>query len=59
MIFKVKQNGVFQSRLVDFGYSHVAGNDFNVIYARVVNDITFQIFMVVVTIWNLYDKIIY
>ena len=59
MIFKVKQNGVLRSRLVDCGYSHVAGNDFKNSYGLVVNDIIFQIFMVAVMVWNLYAKIIY
>jgi len=40
-IFKTKQNGIFQARLVACGYSQIPGVDFQESYAPVINDVTF------------------
>jgi Reverse transcriptase (RNA-dependent DNA polymerase) len=52
-IFKVKQNGVFQARLVACGYSQIPEIDFNESFAPVINNISFQIMLIAKLVWNL------
>jgi Reverse transcriptase (RNA-dependent DNA polymerase) len=44
--FKIKRNGVYRARLVACGYSQVPGVDFQESFAPVINDVTFQILLV-------------
>ena len=52
-IFKIKRNGVFRARLVACGYSQIPGVDFNESFAPVINDVSFQIMLILKLIWNL------
>jgi Reverse transcriptase (RNA-dependent DNA polymerase) len=52
-IFQVKQNGVFQARLVACGYSQIPEIDFNESFAPVINNISFQIMLIAKLVWNL------
>jgi hypothetical protein len=40
-IFKIKQNGIFRTRLMACGYSQVPGIDFNESFAPMINDVSF------------------
>jgi Reverse transcriptase (RNA-dependent DNA polymerase) len=57
-IFKIKQNGIFRSRLVACGYSQVPGMYFNESFAPVINDLSFRIMLVSKLIWDLQALII-
>ena len=46
-VFNVKRNGVFRARLVACGYSEIAGIDFSENYAPVINDVTYQILLII------------
>jgi Reverse transcriptase (RNA-dependent DNA polymerase) len=52
-IFKVKQNGVFQARLVACGYSQIHEIDFSESFAPVINNISIQIMLIAKLVWNL------
>jgi Reverse transcriptase (RNA-dependent DNA polymerase) len=57
-IFKIKRNGIFRARFVACGYSQVPGLDFNESYAPVINDVSFQVMLIVKLIWGLQATII-
>jgi hypothetical protein len=40
-IFKMKRKGIFRARLLAYGYSQIAGIDFNVSFVPVINDFSF------------------
>ena len=52
-VFEWKRDGRARARLVACGYTQVAGLDFELIYAPVVNDVTFRICLVVKMVWGL------
>ena len=57
-VLKIKRNGVYCARLVACGYSQIPGIDFNDIpYSPVINDITYQILLVLSMIKG-YAKVI-
>ena len=56
-IFDIKRDGRFRARLVACGYSQVPGVDFVESYAPVINDITWQI-LIVLKIMMGYDALI-
>jgi hypothetical protein len=58
-MFKIKRNGIFRARLVACGYSQIPGIDFNECIAPVINDITFQIMLILMVIWILEASIVY
>jgi Reverse transcriptase (RNA-dependent DNA polymerase) len=58
MNIKIKRNGVYRSRLVACGYSQVPGVDFQESFAPVINDVTFQILLVMMLTWNLKAKVV-
>ena len=45
-VFKIKQNGIFRARLVDSGYSQIAGVDYTEKYAPVINDVTWRVLLI-------------
>jgi hypothetical protein len=53
MDLKKKQNRVFRARLVACGYSQVPGVAFNENYAPVINDVSFQVMLIVKLTWGL------
>jgi len=52
-VFDIKRNGVFWARLVAMGCSQVPGLDCYFQFLPVVNDITFQIWLTCVLVWQL------
>ena len=57
-IFKIKCNRVYRARLVACGYSQVPGVDFQESFALVINDVTFQILLVMMLTWNSKAKVV-
>ena len=57
-VFKIKQNGMYQARLVACGYSQVLGIDFSENYSPVVNDVTFCIMLLMVLHFGYLAKIV-
>ena len=57
-VFKIKQNGTFQARLVACGYSQVAGVDFSENFAPVIIDVTWRILLIVMLTLGLEGKLI-
>jgi len=52
-VFDIKRNGIFQARIVAKGFTQQPGLDYYLQYSPVVNDITFQIRLTCVLIWQL------
>ena len=52
-IFEWKRSGMARARLVAKGFSQVGGQDFEEVFAPVVNDVTFRIWLVLVMLWKL------
>jgi hypothetical protein len=58
LVFKIKQNGIFQARLVACGYSQIPGINYTENYAPVISNITYQILMLCEIVCNLASKIV-
>jgi len=52
-VFKVKCDGIFQSRLVACRYSQVPGVDYNKNYAPVINNVAWHILLIAKLVWKL------
>ena len=57
-VFDIKQNGVFQAKLVACGYSQLPGVNFTEVYSPVVSNVTLRLLVILVLIQNYYTKII-
>ena len=51
-VFKKKKDGQYRARLVAKGYNQIPGVDFTDLFAPVMNDITFQIILILVIIYG-------
>ena len=56
-MFKIKQDGTFQSRLVAKGYDQIAGVDFQYNYAPVSNEITLRILLIMLVMKKFYREV--
>jgi len=52
-VFDIKRNGVFQARIVARGFTQQPSLDYYYQFSPVINDITFQIWLTCVLIWQL------
>jgi len=52
-VFDIKINGVFRARLVAKGFTQQPGLDYYYQFSPVINDITFQIWLTCVLVWQL------
>ena len=57
-VFKIRRNSIFHARLVDRGYSQIAGVDYMSNYAPVINDVTWRVLLIVVLLKKYDGKII-
>ena len=57
-VFKVKRNGVYNTRLMAKGFSQIPGMDFTDNYSPVVNDVTFRVVVARMLIENLKGKVV-
>jgi hypothetical protein len=57
-VWNIKRNDVFCAHLVACGYSQVAGIDYDENFAPVINDVTYQILLIVKILWNLKGVIV-
>ena len=49
-VFKIKQNGIFRAHLVACGYSQLSGVDYTANYAPVINDVTWRVLLILMSI---------
>jgi Reverse transcriptase (RNA-dependent DNA polymerase) len=56
-VFDIKRSGIFRARLVACGYSQVAGIDFTQVFSPVCNDVTFQVVLICMIVWGLFDVV--
>jgi len=56
-MFKIKHDGIFRACLVACGYSQIPGVDFTEDFAPVMHDVTWQILLVAMLVWQM-DAII-
>ena len=49
-VFKIKKNCIFCARLVACGYSQISGVDYTSTYAPVINDVTWRVLLILMSI---------
>ena len=59
LVFNVKRNGVYHTRLVAKAFSQMPGVDFTDNYSPVVNDVTFRVVVARIHIENLKRKVVH
>ena len=49
-VFKIKRNGIFRAHLVACGYSKISGVDYTENYALFINDVTWSVLLIVMSL---------